>query len=51
MSRGTYIYSVIEIILNYAIEIYNWNQAGKNTIIELSDTPSWFHQILVYICS
>ena len=46
MSRGTYIYIVKKFILNYAIEIYNWNQAGKNDM-ELSDTPSRSHQILV----
>ena len=30
-------------ILNYTNEIYNWNQAGKNNNIALSDIPSCSH--------
>ena len=30
ISHGTYIHIVIYRIMNYKMEVYNWNQAGKN---------------------
>ena len=36
--------------MNYATEIYIWNQAEKNNIIISSNTPSWPQQVLVCIC-
>ena len=50
MSPSTHIHFMIQRILNYTIETYNWNQAGNNNNIALSDTPSWPIQLLVCIC-
>ena len=43
-----YLYHImIEWMLNYKTEIYNWNQTGFNNSIKSSNKPAWPHQLLV----
>ena len=44
MSHGTYIQIMIRKILHYPIELYIWNQAGKNNSITSSFIAmnSWY---------
>ena len=50
ISHVTSFHIIILRILDYTIEMYNWNQTENNNNIALSDFLFWLHQLLSCMC-